>query len=207
MKILTKDSSPFKTKQAAAIFAGRLKLEKGKFEIVPEGEGYAIESQVAPPEKDAKVEAVTVSGSEVITAVTTSEVEVKPAKKHRVTTPWKPATLLDIPEHLKDKDYVYRFCDRKREGNIQKKLAEGWEIDKELSKKMKQAKPTLEDGSNLDGTMGIRELVVMRMPKETAEARNKYYADKASGAMKNSAQELKKELGDAEYGDITVETY
>lgn len=192
MKILTpKGNVPFKTAQAAAIFAGRMKLEEGTFEIVPEGEGYAIDSQkeiVVRPEEDAKP-------------------EEKPAKKHRVTTPWKPATLLDIPERLKDPNFVYRFCTTKRDGNIQKKQAEGWEIDKELSRKMTQARPTLEDGKNLDGTTRIRELVVMRMPKELAESRNKYFQDKTDNAMKNSAQELKAELGDKEYGEIKVQTY
>lgn len=190
MKILKKDNSPFKTEHAAAIFAGQLKLTKGTFTIVPEGDGYAIDSQV----------------------------EIRPiegAKKHRVTTPWKPATLLDIPGQYKDPDFIYRFCDKKRDGNIEKKIAEGWEIDNELSRKMRQVKPTIEDGAALDTTTGIRELVVMRMRKETAQARNEYFAGLTEGALKKTADQLKQDLHEAageytdspEYGEIKVETY
>lgn len=193
--IATKDGTPFKTAQAAAISAGRFKFEKGKFEIVSlENGGYAIQTEESVPD--------IFSGDAA-------------PKKHRVTTSWKPATLLDIPKHLKDPDFVYRFCDKNRDGNIDKKIAEGWEIDKELSRKMRQGRPTLDDGAGLDTTLGIRELIVMRMPVETAEARRKYYAEKTEGAMKKQVDQLKKDLKDAageyddspEIGSIKVETY
>lgn len=111
----------------------------------------------------------------------------KPIKKHQATTPWKPASLLDIPERLKDPHFTYRFCDKGRVGNIQKKQAEGWEVDTELSKKINRM-GNIQDGSSIDTTLHMRELIIMRMPKEMAKSRAEYYA-KLSGAAQKDAQD------------------
>lgn len=114
--------------------------------------------------------------------------------KHKVTRPWEPAKLLDIPQHLKDPNFTYRFCNKNAIGNIQKKEAEGWEIDKDLSKKLQQLQRTINDGSKLDGTLQIREMIVMRMPKELAKARNEYYADKCEDAVRSSQRRFKSDV-------------
>jgi len=132
------------------------------------------------------------------------------AVKHKVTSPWRPAKLLDIPEKFKDPNFVYRFCDKTKEGNIAKKQVEGWEVDKELSKKMSHLQhKTVRDGSSLDGTLQLRELVVMRMPVETKIGREQYYAEKASRTetsvqdkFKTDAGSLAQGYGKGSYGTI-----
>jgi hypothetical protein len=110
-------------------------------------------------------------------SMTTEEKKEEPKKK--ATTPWKPAAITEIPGHLKDGRFTYRLCNTQKIGNIQRKLQEGWEIDRILSAKINDLygglARTIEDGSPMDSTVRMRELIVMRMPKEMAEARNEYY--------------------------------
>lgn len=108
------------------------------------------------------------------------------------TTPWKPSRVLDIPQHLKVKGFTYRWASKNQVGRIQKLISEGWEIDTELSKKLSTAIPkTIIDGSPLDGTVQRRELIVMRIPDEMADARRAYYAQKAAGAVTQNEAQLK----------------
>lgn len=182
MLVLRENNEPFATDKAAKMFAGRRKWFDA--EIVPyEGGGYAVDV------------------SEDLYKEWKSSEEDAKEKKHVVTSPWKPATLLSIPENLKDKGYVYRFCNKKTEGNIQKKIAEGWEIDKELSKKLNSA-PTIEDGKPIDGTLHVRELVVMRMRKELKESRDKYFRDLANGSIGSANIEMREKAG-----QMGIETY
>lgn len=136
------------------------------------------------------------------------------AKKQR--SPWKPARVLDIPAHLKDPRYRYRFCDTGRTGNIQKKIQEGWEIDRELGRKLNEIQglnTTINDGSPIDSTVRLRELIVMRIPREMAEERNAYYlkrADLTSRAVKDGLHKetLKsREETPGKWGDDSVVVY
>ena len=169
MIILKADNSAFPTEKSAAMQAGRKKLDN--FKIIPHENGYAIETQE----------------STVVNAATEEKSETK---KHRVTRPWEPATLMGIPEHLKNPAFVYRYCTKEeaRPGNIRKKIAEGWEIDTELSKKMVRISPTINDGKPLDSTLQIREMIVMRMPIELKKSRDAYFA-KLNGGNSNGTQE------------------
>ena len=133
--------------------------------------------------------------------------------KHIVTTPWKPARLLDIPEKYKDPKFTYRFVDKKVDGNLSKKENEGWEIDKELSKKVKQLQRTILDGSNLDGSLQIREMIVMKMPKEMVESRKKYFEDINSAkfrgvkkSLNNAANQITGDsIQDGVYGEVKID--
>ena len=181
MIILKADNSVFPTEKSAAMQAGRKKLTN--YKIIPHEGGYAIEK-----------EDETVMG--------TATKEESTIKKHRVTRPWEPATLMGIPEHIKDPAFVYRYCTKEeaRPGNIRKKIAEGWEIDTELSKKMARINPpTINDGKPLDSTLQIREMIVMRMPKETKESRDAYFAklngDNSKGTQENFDSEVQKISG------------
>jgi hypothetical protein len=119
-------------------------------------------------------------------------------EKKASTTPWKPAKRLNIPEELKDPRFVYRFVNTKREGNEVKKQDEGWEYDMELSVKLKQRGLAplrgIEDGTPLDSSYRIRELIVMRMPKEMAASRNKYYLDKGTIDKKSMTNTMRKNM-------------
>ncbi len=142
--------------------------------------------------------------------VTTSDIptpelkEIKPENipiKKKATTPWKPARVLDIPKHLKDPAFVYRWVDKDKPGNVRKKLSEGWEIDKELTKKMTGVR-TATDGSNIDGTMQIREMIVMKIPKELAEARNKYFSERTKDNLEAEQNKFRGKTEGHSYGEI-----
>lgn len=192
MIILKSDNSAFPTKTSASMQAGRKKLVG--YKIISHEDGYAIETE------DKIVETTT---------------ENTPIKKHRVTRPWEPATLMGIPEDLKDPAFVYRYCtkDEARPGNIRKKIAEGWEIDTELSKKMKTRNlvPTINDGTPVDNTLQIREMIVMRMPKELKESRDAYFAklngENSKGTKENFNDEVEKISGGQTkaYGNIKTQ--
>jgi hypothetical protein len=125
------------------------------------------------------------------------EVGEEVVEKKMATTPWRPAKRLNIPSDLKDNRFVYRFVNTKKDGNESRKQDEGWEYDMELTEKLKRRGTlanirSLEDGTPLDTRYRIRELVVMRMPKEMAAQRNKYYLDKSNidvGSMKDSMRQ------------------
>lgn len=206
-KLITKsDGSPFATETAARSAVTRFKLKD--FIIVPHNSGYAIsvkeETQMEPSANVAPA-------MQVPPTITPEEAQKLPTSeivKHRVTAPWRPARVLDIPEHLKNPAFTYRWCDKNKPGNIQKKMSEGWEIDKELSRKLTAiATRTVNDGTPLDGTAQIRELVVMKMPKEMAASRNEYYAKRSEMATKEAQEDLKRKTGGQAYGEIREERH
>lgn len=126
-------------------------------------------------------------------------------KTKKATTPWRPARFLDIPEDMKDPRFVYRFVNTKREGNELKKQQEGWEYDYELGKKLTQQfgkTRTIQDGTPIDSTYRIRELVVMRIPKELAKERNDYYSKRGETNLRTMKQSLQQ--GMEEGTQVTV---
>ena len=114
-----------------------------------------------------------------------------PNKSQQARRPWQPSSILKIPKKFLNSNYTYRWVTGSREGNMRKKLSEGWEIDKDVSKKMMKEnylqESTALDGKSPDGALRMREMTLMRMTKETAEKRREYYRDK-SVAAKNDAQ-------------------
>lgn len=121
--------------------------------------------------------------------------------------PWKPARSLEIPQHLKDSRFVYRFVERLRPGNLRKKLDEGWEIDTKLGKKLNEMygglQKTLDDGSPIDSTVQMRELIVLRMPKTLHAERAQYFFERSNidstrikGDMQNSLRQTAGEMKD-----------
>jgi len=156
-----------------------------------------------------KLRPMSTFSDEQITEIRLMYQKSEPAKEspsRKASTPWKPARLLDIPEHLKDPSFTYRWCTTNKPGNIRKKQSEGWIIDKELSKKLAtDLVPTIEDGKPLDGVVGIRELIVMKIPNEKAQARKEFYQQRGEMATQAKQQELDNEvrrLGGETYGNI-----
>jgi hypothetical protein len=130
---------------------------------------------------------------------TASAVKSEQAAEKSVSTPWKPARITEIPEYLKDPRFIYRGCNSKKTGNIQKKLQEGWEVDKELSKKLDELyglNRTIQDGSPLDSTHQVRELIYMRMPKELALERNEYYRKRGQIDRKSIEKGMRENLNE-----------
>jgi hypothetical protein len=134
-----------------------------------------------------------------------------PTKK-AATRPWEPAKLYNIPEDLKDPRFVYRMVNSKKEGNELKKLQEGWEYDKDLVRKMTDRglmpPRAIGDGTPVDGIYRIREMIVMRIPKEMAESRNKFYLERGNRGLRDAQQTMRNELsGDSPelYGNFKEE--
>jgi|WetSurMetagenome_2_1015567.scaffolds.fasta_scaffold348916_2 hypothetical protein len=103
--------------------------------------------------------------------------EEKPAKKHDVTEPWRPVSILKAP---KIPGYVTRWTDKSRMGLVEKRLDEGWEyvIDKTGNNIRRHIAKTIQDGSDIDGTIHRRELVLMKLPMDRKLARDRFIADK-----------------------------
>ncbi len=131
--------------------------------------------------------------------------------KHKVTAPWRPAKRLDLPketeERLKKEGYRPRWVNKRALGNIDKKIAEGWEFDKSVSSgRANSLNRTINDGTPLDGTTHIAELVLMKIPEEKAVSRNKYYSDRANRSFTESKQRLTSNLR-TDSGDDRVKAY
>jgi len=122
------------------------------------------------------------------------EEKVKDIKEER--RPWRPSGLTDIPKRFLDSNYVYRFCSA-TDVNMQKKQSERWEVDKDVLPKMIKAGynyvPTLNDGRGVDGTLKIRELILMRMRKDDAEERAKYFRNLDNARLKALEGKVKTE--------------
>jgi len=193
------ENKPFKNEFAARMYAGR---RYATYTIIPHLDGFAIETDGVLKEKKIKqddVPAKTFDSASLGAKV----------KKHRITTPWKPASLIEVPDKYKDPNFVYRFAKKDKAGNIQKKISEGWEIDTEVEERIKNECPellcpTINDGKPLDRSFHIREMVLMKMPKETADSRNAYYEQRNSAAQ-NSAESLYKSQHKTSYGKVIIE--
>ena len=143
-------------------------------------------------------------------AVKAANIEAAKAKP-KITAPWRPAKKLDIPQDLKTPGRRYRFVNSKAEGNELKKRQEGWEFDTEILAKMQErgllpARRALNDGTPLDTHYTIREMVLMWMPEEMAEARNEYYRDRGNRAQRGFKETFASQNPDvAVYGDSKEE--
>jgi hypothetical protein len=104
--------------------------------------------------------------------------ENKPEKPTNYS--WLPARVLDIPKKFLNPGYRYRFVNSIKDGNELKKQSEHWEFDHEVAEKMRAAGlavKTQQDGTGHGTTYKVRELVLMRIKQEYAEAREKYYKE------------------------------
>lgn len=117
---------------------------------------------------------------------------------------WKPAT--DLVTYDKDPNYVYRLA-LNEQSNLDRKIQEGWEF----SNKTTDPKAHLDASQEHDkvtGGMKYRELVLMRMPKDTAEARTQYYDERATAQERGLKDRLASDLEHkaSVHGDIKIET-
>ena len=142
---------------------------------------------------------------ETVAPIVASQVsERKPETKRVDNSPWKPASLISIPEHLKKPGRTYRWVDSGKDGNFQKKLAEGWVVDEDLSKELNQISASMDDSGNINSTTKVRELIVMWLPTERAEARNAYYNSKIVDGKKMK-ENFAEDAGNLAYGEVTRE--
>ena len=95
-----------------------------------------------------------------------------PVKKGKVS--WKPSNKTDIEG--KDPRFSYRLFNSSIPGRIEQKGREGWEVDQDNN--IKTTGLSIRDGGSKGSVNSINELVLMKMPKELAEARRQYYKNK-----------------------------
>lgn len=200
MLITRPDNTPFKNQFAARMYASRRYVE---YKIIPHLEGFAVETDGIEKEKQSKQQ-----DKVPAKILETANSSATATKKHRVTTPWKPAPLLDFHNKYKDPNYTYRFVKKDRAGNIQKKLSEQWEIDTEVANKIAKdnpelLSPTINDGVQSDRSFQIREMLLMKIPNELASSRAEYY-EKRNMASQESAEETYKTQNVNTYGKVTI---
>jgi hypothetical protein len=142
-----------------------------------------------------------ISGLAAMPVEEAAKIEEKVAvdMKQKSTTPWKPFKRLKIPTEVKDQRFHYHFADTTRDGNELGMLNEGWEYDTDIAQKLKDRnlapKRPLKDGSGLDGTYKVNELVLMRIPIEDYEEHQKYYRAKGKIDKETMKHDMRQQIG------------
>lgn len=132
----------------------------------------------------------------------------KPTPKYtsdEMTEPWSPSSLL---HHKAVDGQRLRWCDK---ANMSRKVSEGWSIVEEDGKEQTK---TIEDGTQTDTTVQMRELILMKMPEGMAVSRNKHWqklaGDNVKSVTKKFVNDVKAEgrteegPGGRAYGSVTV---
>lgn len=112
---------------------------------------------------------------------------------------WQPAAVTHVEG--KDPNYTYRLVNIEKPGNLHKKMAEGWEECSEETVDLPSR--TIHDGKPIGSGKQIRELRLMRMPKDTKKARDEYYESQQLGGNKLE-QMMKAKIGETAYGRVEV---
>lgn len=119
---------------------------------------------------------------------------------------WKPASVTDVVN--KEPGYRYRWAN-KGSDNIITKETEGWEKVSSLT--ADQATPTdtgrIDDGQSLSSVYEKKDVVLMRIPEETAQERDAYFQEKSDRQISSLTAHVKKEInkgGAPAHGNITI---
>lgn len=115
----------------------------------------------------------------------------EPVKKG--TRSWKPAAMLDVRD--KAPGFRYRWTDKDR-ANLDRKQAEGWVYASDLTgAAAEHAHPgKTGDGKPLTTTPEYRELVLMALPEELGEARDRYFNERTDQQERGIKRDLDKNL-------------
>ena len=118
-----------------------------------------------------------------------------------MSKPWEPSSVLHVQG--KDPRFNYRWISK---DNVDKRLAEGWEIVKGTTPDSAKGKSlTLADGRSVDSVTSVRNLILARMPKEKAEARNKYYEKMSQDSIDAVDGKFRTDTAGQSYGKVKVE--
>ena len=102
---------------------------------------------------------------------------------------WKPAAKLSVVN--KRGGFRYRWCD-KDQLNIQRKTEEGWVfVNKDTGLPVEHDNP---DGNPLTSATEYRELVVMALDEETAQARDEYFQERTREQTVGLKKRLQEDL-------------
>jgi hypothetical protein len=97
-----------------------------------------------------------------------------PAKKKGRAT-WKPAQKLQV--HKKDPGFRYRWRENDAQ-NIQRAVAEGWEFVNPITGIPGEHQDPGDGQQSLTSTTEYRELKLMALPEEKAQARDEYFQER-----------------------------
>lgn len=105
-----------------------------------------------------------------------AEAGIDPAPPKMGKPSWKPARMLDV--EFDTPGYRKRWVDNDP-ANIRRKQAEGWVfVNKETGFPAEHKDPGLvHGGAPLDSSIQYRDVVLMALPEDTAQARDEYYAE------------------------------
>ena len=108
--------------------------------------------------------------------------------------PWRPAVMLDVQG--KNPDLNYRWCDNDS-GNLERKQIEGWEFDNGLSSSEATHESThVSDGKPLDTAKTYRELVLMTMDEDTANARREFFRERTRKQTVGLVENLRSDIAE-----------
>ena len=114
--------------------------------------------------------------------------------KKAMRKPWSPPSMLDAPpapdgyKHRWIRDEVRGFSDTK---NVSARIREGWELVRKDEYPEFEA-PVVESG-RYEGVFGVGGLLLARMPLETIEERNAYFAGKNADQMEAVDSDMMRE--------------
>lgn len=137
--------------------------------------------------------------------------EVSPMKPinqvKKPTQPWKPASFLKVDAKYLRAGFRPRWI---RKDNLDKAMAEGWNPIKEKTTAVAPEK-TILDGTQLDGTVQKRTLILCEISEEIAVARQEFFnklTNDGLTSMKNKFIEetQDKSHGTRAYGKIEITT-
>jgi hypothetical protein len=127
-----------------------------------------------------------------------TEAAEKPVKKGNAS--WRPAKTLEV-KHQRP-GFRQRWVNTDP-ANVQKKQAEGWVYSKEEHDRPKG----VDHGKNLGTVSQYRDLVLMEIPEETAQARAEYYRQETQAMVGGITKRLKNKIAEgnaATYGEIQI---
>lgn len=119
---------------------------------------------------------------------------------------WKPASVTDVTN--KEPGYRYRWVS-KEPSNLQKKRDEHWETVSGLTsdKVAPEESNRINDGKDISSVYEKHDVLLMRIPEETAQGRDAYYNAESERRVAGLTSHIKKELGKDgadTHGDITI---
>lgn len=134
----------------------------------------------------------------------------RPPKTEKKGKPsWRPASMLDVPDKMPG--FRPRWCSNDPL-NLQRKKAEGWIPATEINGiRMTHDHPDkMGDGHPLTSVTEYRDMILMALPEDLAEARDEYFQQKTdaqTGSLKINAEEEAAKTGpDARvHGKIVIE--
>lgn len=110
-------------------------------------------------------------------------------RKTKITTPWRPPKLLNVKH--REKGFRYRWAS---EDSLDGYLDSGWEVVIQSARKKEMAPSvTLLDGSRITGVIRKRELILIRIPEETAQEIDEHYRNLTRQKTRSHEEEFKKQ--------------